>query len=374
MTISKISLYFISIISLSIRLQAQVFDDKELQDRLWDCAFHIYNSERDSSFLKLAKVEREIPNHPAIPLMKAMAILWSSIPIISNDDFQRFESFLRKAIEFAELNEKDMTDPEMVFFAMGAHGLLAEYYADKGWYLKAAGEANEAYALIKKGFVFVEQHKEFLLTTGLYNYFREKYPEQYPIYKPLLWFFRDGNKEKGLQQLVEAANESLFIEVEANVYLSYIFLRYEFKPKKAQEYLLDLCERYPGNLYAKAKYLESIANPEDFSKASLSELNELANNTSPYYQLAGYTFLGYRAEVMEENHFEAERLYTRALKKGEEIPDHGKFFKSFAHLGLGRVLVEKDISRAKNSLRKAVRYAETDQVKQESLELLSNID
>lgn len=357
-----------------MQLHAQVFEPGEVQDLVKKGTDHIYNATPDSAEFYIAKAEVFIPDHPVIPLMRAMTILWANIPTISEESFLQMEIHLDSAIYLAKERDPDLEDPEMIFFAMASYGLLAEYYADQDHTMKAVGEANRAYGLMKKGFKIVDERPEFLLTTGLYNYFREKYPERHPIYKPLLWFFRSGDKKLGLEQLERACTESFLTRVEAHVYLSYIYLRYEFDPKIAQTYLSELCELYPNNYYAKAKYLESLANPEDFKDVPIDVIYSLITHENSYYKLAGYVYLGYFEETVVKNREKAEYAYRLGLQYGNEIPDHGEFFKSFGYLGLGRVLIEKnEKEEAKDLLSLSVKFAETDQVKSEAKKLLSDL-
>ncbi|NQZ76440.1 MAG: hypothetical protein HRT61_10070 [Ekhidna sp.] len=357
---------------LSGSIYAQVFEEGPVQILVKKATDHIYNSTPDSAEFYISKAEIAIPKHPVIPLMRAMTILWTYIPLISDSLFLEMESQLDAAIVIAEEQDPRFDNPEMIFFSMAAHGLLAEYYADQGSIMKAVGEANRAYGLMKKGFDIVDERPEFLLTTGLYNYFREKYPEKHPVYKPLMWFFRGGDMELGLEQVKRALNESFLTKVEAHVYLSYIYLRYEYDPQIAQQYLTALCEMYPNNYYAKAKYLESIANPSDFENVKISDIYSLIKHPSVYYQLAGYVFLGYYEEVILSNSKKAEYAYRKGLKFGEEIPNHGEFFKGFGYLGLGRVLVDMgQTHEAEEYLRKAIDYAETELIEAESRNLLS---
>ncbi|WP_370089465.1 hypothetical protein [Ekhidna sp.] len=353
---------------------AQVFEKGHVQDLVRKGTDHIYNASPDSAEFYISKAEKYIPQHPVIPLMRAMTILWSNIPTISDDLFLQMEVQLDSAIELARIKDPNLEKPEMIFFAMAAYGLLAEYYADQGHTVKAVGEANRAYGLMKKGFDIVDDNPEFLLTTGLYNYFREKYPEKHPMYKPLLWFFRSGNKELGLKQLEMACNASFLTTVEAHVYLSYIYLRYEYKPDLAQNYLSALCKKYPNNYYAKAKYVESLANPVDFKNAPLDVIYSLITHESSYYRLAGYVFLGYYEEIIIRNKEKAEYAYRKGLAYGDELPAHGEFFKSFGYLGLARVLIEKgEKAEAEELLDLALDYAETAQVESEAKKLLSEI-
>lgn len=364
-----LSLFLISISSLLI---GQVFEDEAVQRIIGKGADHIYNANKDSAFYYAKQAQELLPDHPIAPMMRAIALLWSNIPTITPELFAEMESKLDSAVALAEAIDPDLKDPEMIFFTMSAHGLLAEYYADQGQTMKAVGEASRAYGLVKKGFDLVEEYPEFLFTTGLYNYFIERYPEKHPIYKPFIWFFRSGDKALGLQQLQEAAETSLIMKVEAHVYLSYIYLRYEYKPEQAQEYLSILCDKFPRNFYAKAKYLESLANEEDFKKAPLQMIYTLIKHDNAYYKLAGYVFLGYYEEVIIRNRSKAEYAYRKGLEYGLEIPDHGEFFKSFGYLGLGRLLNEQSKDEeAKYMLSQALKFSETDQITVEAKELLS---
>ena len=354
--------------------RAQVFESGEVQDLVKQGAQHIYNSNLDSAYAYAKKVELRMPDHPVVPLMRGMAILWANIPTISPELFAEMESKLDSAIMLARQKDARLENPEMIFFSMSAHGLLAEYYADQDYTMKAMGEANRAYSLLRQGFDLVDEFPEFLFTTGLYNYFIVKYPEKHPIYKPFLWFFKSGDKELGLAQLEEASQTSILTDVEAHVYLSYIYLRYEYRPDIAQKHLAILCDRYPDNFYAKAKYLEALANPEDFKDAPLQMIYALIRHNSPYYKLAGYVFLGYYEEAIIESTEKAEFAYRKALDYGKEIPSHGEFFKSFGYLGLGRLLAEADKNEeAREMLEKALEYSETYQVTSEAKKILAGI-
>jgi len=366
--ITTIFLFF-SIIS-----DAQVFDNKEIQKVIKKGVDFIYNASYDSALHYIDSVDKEIPNHPVVPLMKAMNILWSNIPLINDSVFYHMKKNLEECISFSEILDPELESAEYIYFTMAARGLLAENYAEQDQYVKAVGEASKAYLLLKKGFDLIDENNEFLLTTGLYNYFREKYPEKHPVYKPLLWFFRPGDINQGLKQLRQASEITLFSKVEAQIYLSYIYLRYEYNPELAQGYLSNLCSIYPQNFYAKAKFLESIANPIDFINAPLEQIYYLIKHESPYYRLAGNAFLGYYLEVVRDDELKALKFYKKGVENGDQIPDHGEFFKSFAYLGMGRIYFKNgDSISAKKYLNLSIEYAETKQVKEEAKKLLATI-
>lgn len=178
----------------------------------------------------------------------------------------------------------------------------------------------------------------------------------------------------GLEQLESAIDIAFLTRVEAHVYLSYIYLRYEYKPSKAQEYLSRLCLLYPNNYYAKAKYLESLANPQDFRLAPLDLINDLTHHHNDYYKLAGFVFQGYYEEIVNKNMERAEIFYRKGLNYGLLIPDHGEYFKGFGYLGLGRLLALKGKTQeAKEALREALNFPETEYIEREAKALLAQI-
>ena len=354
---------------------SQILENQETREIIEKAAFHVYNTDMDSSKYYIQHVQKKLNDHPIIPLIKAMSLLWNHIPVFSDEIFDEIIRLLSHSISLSNKHDPELKNPEIIFFTMTAYGLLAELYADQNEYFKAVHQANKAYHLIKKGDGLIDEYPEFLLTSGLYNYFIIKYPEKHPIYAPLLWFFKNGDAELGLQQLKRACEETIFGKVEAHVYLSYIYLKYEQKPKISQEYLRILCEKYPNNIYAKTKLIETMANKEDFKNISREWINEMKYHSHPYYQLAGHVFWGYYSEIIQKNKVSAEYNYRKGLKIGHKLVNHGEFFKSFGYLGLARVLIKNGNSlEAKEVLKKSIKYSENNKITKEANELLQSLN
>ena len=89
-----------------------------------------------------------------------------------------------------------------MFFAMSAHALLAEYYAETGQPFQSSVGSSEYLQPDKKNHRPYRPEPRTPLPCRPYtNYFREKYPERHPIYHSLIWLFKEGDKAKGLKQL-----------------------------------------------------------------------------------------------------------------------------------------------------------------------------
>jgi len=338
-----------------------------------EAAKYIYKSDSVNSFNAIEKVAYKLPEHPIIPLMEAVFILWKEMPMNTTDSvFLKFESKLKNVISRAQALPKSY-EKEGIFFEMSARGLLAEHYANEGTYFKALGEAHKTYGFMKQGFKLVEEAPEFLLTSGLYNYFRVAYPEKHPVYKPLLWFFKTGDKSKGITQLELATQNTIISKVEAHLYLSYIYLRYENNPEKAIYYLEELHKLYPENFYFRAKYIESLIEGGLYQKA-FTMSDTLQYNSRPYYQMSHNVFKGIYLEKSKHENEAAIECYKKAILFDQNLHGHGIHYLSWAYLGLGRCLLETEPKLAKEYLLKARTKTETSWAKKEAELLLSKLN
>lgn len=330
----------------------------------------IYNLEKDSAEKYIQYFREEMPSHPILPIIEGIHLLWQHLPVLEDTVFNQFIGKMEEVVRFAENLGDYRENTESLFFQLAARGLMAEYYADRSEYMKALGEANKAYKLVKLGFEKVDEINEFLFPTGLYNYFREKYPQVYPVYKPFVWIFKGGDQVLGLQQLDRATRETVILRVEAHIYISYIYLRYEDTPEKAQEYLSFLVRQYPNNAYLLTKYLESLRAEEYLIDVSEASINKLVDHDRPYFQMAGFTFKGLYEEKIKGNPKKAFSHYAQAIEKGKGLPSHGEFYRSLSYLGMGRLLSEDRPQTAQIYLNKALEFAETKDVKKEARRLM----
>lgn len=325
----------------------------------------IYALEKDSAEYYIRKVQLLLPGHPVIPMMEGILILWQYNPVLSDSVFNEFRIKMLKTAEIAATMGED--DPERIFFEMASRGLLAEYYADRGSYMKAVGEASRAYTLLKRGFDLADDYPEFLFASGIYNYFREAYPRDNPFVKPFIWFFRSGDIDKGIAQIIEASERSVLSRIESYLYLGYIFLRYEEQPARAQKYMRVLLEEYPQNEYMVSKYLESLNVPGSYQKLPLDVLDSMMISDRLYFRIVGNVFKGIHSEKVLRNDDMAFDYYNQAIGMGNALEGHGDHFKSLAYLGAGRIWRRRNNEEnAESYFRLAVLHAQTDEVMSEA--------
>ncbi len=336
---------------------------------------YIYSEKYDSAEMVIDSIDMMLPNHPIVYMMRAMNYAWQDQPIrTTRPIFEKHLLELDKTLMAAEkIEDEDPDNLEALFFKLSVHGLKAEYYAREGSYLKAVNQAQKTYSLLKLTMEKTNESPEFYFLAGLYNYFREKYPERHPIYKPFLWLYRSGDIKRGLAQLDSAVNYSKIVKIEAGLYISYIYLRYEGKPDVALKYLKRMHDEYPANGYFKTKYIECLVLENQFEEA-LPMIQEMVDHTKPYYQLCGLTYQAKYFEEVLKSPGQAEKYYQKAIQIGEKCPDRGEYYRSLSYLGLGRVLVANgEFSLAEKYFNMAIDIDESPRVTTEAEQRLENL-
>ena len=297
----------------------------------------IYNVDEESQSL-IARLDKMLPRYPAIPLLRALSLRSAHYPIEpDSQEFEKMKGHLYEVIDQAEaVLDQEKDHAEANFFMLSAYGLLALYENEDGNSFKAVGQAKSAYSYLKKGFDLQEKYPDFYFSSGLYNYYRVKYPELHPVYKPFMWFFRDGDKALGLKQMHKAFRQSLFLRSESADYLMHIYLYYEDQPDKALSYGRKLVKEYPNNLYFAVGYTHAALAAGKLADTQ-TYAQRLMGSDQRYYRLVGHLFQGMLLEKKEQWD-EAEAAYRRSLTFNVSIEtEAAKNYRSYAYAGLARM-------------------------------------
>ena len=329
---------------------------------------HIYNVDIKASEPLIRQIDQLLPNYPAVPLLEALSVRAAHYPLEpGSKEFGQMKDYLYQVIEQSEtLLDEEEDHAEVNFFMLSAYGLLAMYENEDGNYFKAVGQAKSAYSYLKQGFNLLDVYPDFYFSTGLYNYYRVKYPELHPFYKSFMWFFKDGDKALGLQQMDIAFRKSLFLGVESADYLAHIYLFYENRPDQALAYARPLVEDYPDNRYFAVSYVHAALESGKFSGLD-PYIQKLIDSDVRYFQVVGNLFRGMLLEK-RQRWDEAEAAYLQSLKlnigiKGEEAEN----YRSYAYAGLARIAdQEKKYPQAKSLYQKALDAAQYPPVEQEA--------
>jgi len=376
----QFKLYFTAIIiflSGSV-LQAQetIFDNEPVKREVEKCIDHIYNLEFTKANSMIIQLERALDEEPALYLLRAFYTYWKDKPLKKgNPDYDQFERYLEKTLELSNaILDQNEEDEEASFFKMAAHAYLALLYLENGENLKSVGEAKVAYDYVIDGFELVDKYPEYYFPCGIYNYYREKYPEEHPLFKSLVWVFRSGDMEEGLQMLNKGARQAVFTRVECLNYLAHIHLHYEGNYGTSIKYGRQLYQKYPNNPTFIALLSEAYMRQHQYSLAK--PLNTaLMESEVEYYVYVGHVLHGIYLEKHERKHQSAMQYLRRADALGARLDMRSPHFDSQLYFCMGRIYYESsNKEQARDHFKKALREVEYNQFEKEIEDALELVD
>ncbi|KAA0991448.1 tetratricopeptide repeat protein [Dyadobacter aurulentus] len=319
----------------------------------------IYNYEFEEARTTISLVEKKYPNHPVSHLLDSFILFWKYLPI--KDNPVRSKEYMHKLNQCLDaINKKygkNSLDPEAVFYTMVARGYMAMLYNYRGEMMNAAGEGKKAYNAFVEGLKLIQKNPEFYFTSGMYNYYVEVYPEEHPIVKPLLVFFKSGDKALGLKQMDIATKQGTITRAESNFYISHVYLKYESRPDKAVGYMEKLVDLYPKNPIFRMKHVEALILSGKYEEAR-KEVADLRKINAGFYPAAWRTFQGIIEEKGEKNDAVAQKEYLLALKTPHDA-QYTKEYHALAYAGLARIAARAgNKSKAKEYYKKCLDKAE----------------
>ena len=210
----------------------------------------VYNLEFDQAEVEFHYLITTHPEHPAGYFFLAMVDWWKISLDFDNESFDdKFLNELDVVIDKCDsILDKNPDDVTALFFKGGSLGFRGRLRANRGSWIKAANDGRLALPIVRHAYSIAPDNDDILLGMGIYNYYAEAIPEQYPIVKPLMLFFPSGDKKKGIEQLTIAAEKAKYAAVEAEYFLLQLNYTHERQYEKALEIALKLFNRYPRNV------------------------------------------------------------------------------------------------------------------------------
>lgn len=329
-------LLFILLLS-SFLSRAQILTDPTAQQAVVKALDHIYNYEFAEAAPYIRQLQVTYPQSPIVPVLRALTIQWQYLPIsdsrtITNQYVAQVDQAIQKVEQLIDKNDKD---PEAVFLGLTAHGYMAMKHNFDNESMKAVSESRKAYNYMKDGFGLMDKNVEFYFSTGLYNYYVERYPIDHPVVKPFMLFFKDGDIALGLKQMDVSARKATFTRPEANFYLAHIYVKHESNFPKAVDYMDYLVDHFPKNPIFQMRYVEALLLAGRYAdgQVALKKLKTMRHRLLP---AAISTFDGIVAERMARDDSAAVVAYNAALKLPVNIA-YTKEYHGLAYAGLARI-------------------------------------
>lgn len=342
------------LVCIAFGAKAQLLKDAWAKQSIQAGLRSMYNYDFKEAQQQFNQIKSKYPAHPSGYLLQGMMLEWQYFPLVDHPQQNKaYIQWMERSFALAEkAYEKNEEDIEAAFFCSASLGFLAAAEANNNNFMKAVSYAKKAYHFLKIGIEAVDHQPEFLYAAGIYHYYRIVYPELHPIIKPFMWFFMDGDRKLGIQQLEKAGKQAVFVKNEALFYLPYVFNKYEGNPAMGLAINKQLTDDYPNNLIYCLQRAELLTLSKQFEEAA-PFLEKLANAKNKYFEGAFHTFEGMRHEA-QKDWKGAEQQYLKSL----HLPYEEKFTKDIrglSYLGLARIALR---SGQKQTAKKYVHIAE----------------
>ncbi len=210
---------------------------------------HIYNLKFDSARAEFRGVIAAHPDHPAGHFFLAAVEWWRIMADIENTSHDRnFISMLDAVVELCDNRlDVDEHDVAALFFKGGALGFQGRLHGNREDWIKAANSGRSALPIVQESYRLAPENDDVLFGIGIYNYYAAIIPEMYPFVKPLMLFFPDGDKARGLAQLRRASGRAKYAGTEASYFLLQILYNFEKQYPEAGRIADELHRKYPDN-------------------------------------------------------------------------------------------------------------------------------
>ncbi len=340
-------------------LNAQILRDSLSLKILKREVDNIYNLQFKEAGDNLQKISNKYPGHPIVMLLKGMVTYWKNYPLTTTSYARSsYESEMKICIERCEkFNEED--EAEFLLTNLCARGMLLMFYADNKLASEVIPLSATTYRYISRSFEFTDKYSDFYFFTGLYNYYREAYPEAHPIYKPISLLFPAGDKNKGMNELLVASRHSWVLKAESSSFLSHIYQSFEANYMKASELSEYLNSLYPNNIQYMAVNIKNLLliKKYDYAESLMKSTSSKTNNS--YFEAQVNVFKGILQEKKYHNQKLAEEYYKRGINELSAFGDYGNEYSAYACFGLSRInAARNDSNKQKQYQKKALSIAE----------------
>ncbi|MCS6895075.1 MAG: hypothetical protein NZZ60_02845 [Bacteroidia bacterium] len=157
---------------------------------------------------------------------------------------------------------------EKYFIGFGNRALAVRRLYIRGEIIPSLWKARELLSLLDGIRQYANTYPEMQFELGLYEYYIDYFSTNYPIMRPILYFFPPGNQTSGLARLERCALDSLnYTQYEATYFLGYIYLYQAKRPTMAAHWLSRLVEKFPTNPLFRRMWAEALYQMGKFAQA-----------------------------------------------------------------------------------------------------------
>lgn len=318
--------------------------DKDVQIDATQAVNDMYNFKFEKAERQFRWLVQDHPEHPLPYFLLGLSQWWRMAPNIDEGKYdEEFMQYMNKSLELAHnMYDQDSENVEASFFLAAGYGFKGRLLAERKNWRKAAIAGKNALKYLDNSSNQSDLNPEFLFGDALYNYYSVWIPENYPLLKPILMFFKKGDKDLGIKQLQEVANNAFYTRTEAQSFLMRILAIEEQELIKALQVSQYLAQTFPDNSYFHrfyARLLYTTGKHWQAEKESLNIIEKIDSGKVGYGPVTGrYAsfFLG-QIYVFKRKFEHAQNYYQRAIRFAEQSQDLESGYYLFSLIGLGDI-------------------------------------
>lgn len=228
-----------------------VLDDPFVQRQAQRGLDHLYNMEFAEAARFFERVDRRYPDHPIGPFLKALNTWWKvllDLSDTSHDDafFAEMDEVIRRS---DRLLKRDKENFDAFFFKGAALGFRGRLRSNRGDWFKAAMDGKRAMDYVLAVAEKAPENHDYIFGKGIYDYYAAVIPDRYPFTKPVMVFFPQGDRERGIRELQRTAQHGRYIQTEAVYFLLQIYYLFEHDYANSVASVSWLRDRHPNNSF-----------------------------------------------------------------------------------------------------------------------------
>ncbi len=228
---------------------ASILDDFQFQEQARKGLDYLYNMDFAAADDTFSIIALRYPDHPVSPFLQSL-VPWWTIQLEPSDTSEDDEFFasMEKVLDLCEkrldANPKDL---DALFFEAGAHAFRGRLHSDRGHWLKAARDGQQALKYLKEVVALEPQNDDLYFGLGTFHYMADVVPKKYKFLRLFARLFPKGDRALGLRELDRAMTRGRFVSTE--VAWTLVQLNYTFEENYPQTlvYARWLRQRYPDN-------------------------------------------------------------------------------------------------------------------------------
>jgi len=209
----------------------------------------LYGMQFEEAKARFDKIDERYPNHPVGPFLRGLNLWWTiMLDLTDTSHDEAFIDQMNTVIERCNaLLEEDPDHFDAALFKAAAHGFLARLHSNRSRWWKTIRNGQKAINYVQKIEEVAPERGDYLFGPGMYDYYADILAEEYTLSQAIMWLLPDGNKERGLRRLRDAATNGRYVKTEAIYFLAKIHYLYEDDYRGSRKWTTTLRERHPNN-------------------------------------------------------------------------------------------------------------------------------